>query len=634
MDALTRTFVVGTAGHVDHGKSSLVTRLTGIDPDRLQEEKERELTIDLGFAWLELPGGQTVSIVDVPGHERFIKNMLAGVGGIDAALLVVAADEGPMPQTLEHLAILDLLEIGTGVVAVTKRDLVDEDWLDLVIEETRETLTGTALEGAPIVAVSSTTGAGIEELVRRLEGVLPDASDSALRGRARLPVDRVFSVAGFGTVVTGTLAGEALNVGQEVELLPSGRRGRVRGLQTHGAAVEQAVPGSRVAVNVTGVDRDEVQRGDLLTVPGWVRPTLMLDAFLRLTSSAPRPLEQNDPVDFFVGATERAAHVTLLDANEIAPGQEGWVQIRFTEALPVVEGDLFIVRQASPSLTIGGGRVVNAHPRRHRRFRGEVIAELDTRLSGTPVELVAQQVAEGPVALAQILRALDLDHEAGMAAAAGAIEEGRIRPVGESANGILTGSVVLIDSRQYERLAENVRRHISSYHSQNPLRRGMPREEVRSRSGLDARLFDLLVRSLNDDGVVVDRGDSLALPTFEVRLTERQQDITSRYLAALKADPHSPPAPDEFGIDRELLGVLEGRGELVQIAGNVAYDASVLDRIRTETLAIVERDGSITLAGFRDHFGTSRKYAQAVLEYFDEQRVTRRAGDERVRGNG
>jgi selenocysteine-specific elongation factor len=634
MDALTRTFVVGTAGHVDHGKSSLVMRLTGIDPDRLQEEKERELTIDLGFAWLELPGGQTISIVDVPGHERFIKNMLAGVGGIDAALLVVAADEGPMPQTLEHLAILDLLEIGTGVVAVTKRDLVDDDWLDLVIEETRETLAGTALEGAPIVALSSTTGAGIEELVGRLEQVLSSASGSALRGRARLPVDRVFSVAGFGTVVTGTLAGEALNVGQEVELLPSGLRGRVRGLQTHGASVERAVPGSRVAVNVSGVDRDELQRGDLLTVPGWVRPTLMLDAFLRLTSSAPRPLEQNDPVDFFVGASERAAHVTLLDANEIAPGQEGWVQLRFTEALPVVEGDLFIVRQASPSLTIGGGRVVNAHPRRHRRFRGEVIAELDTRLSGTPVDLVAQEVAEGPVALGQILRALDLDLDIGMAAAAEAIEEGRIRPVGEGANGKLSGSVVLIDARQYERLAEQVRRHISSYHVHNPLRRGMPREEVRSRSGLDARLFDQMVRSLNDDGVVVDRGDAIALPNFVVRLTERQEDMTSRFLAALRAGPYSPPAPEEFGIDRELLGVLEGRGELVQIAGNVAYDAGVLDRIRAETLAIIERDGSITLAGFRDHFGTSRKYAQAVLEYFDEQRVTRRAGDERVRGSG
>lgn len=629
----TRTFVVGTAGHVDHGKSTLVTRLTGIDPDRLQEEKDRALTIDLGFAWLELPGGRAISIVDVPGHERFIKNMLAGVGGIDAAMLVVAADEGPMPQTREHLAILDLLEIDVGLVALTKRDLVDEEWLELVREETREALAGTVLADAPIIPVSAVTGEGCDELVRQLEALLETVGESRTRGRARLPVDRVFSVAGFGTVVTGTLAGDSLTIGQEVELLPSGRRGRVRGLQTHGRTVETAVPGSRVAVNITGVDRDEVVRGDLLTVPGWVRPTRMLDARIRMTASAPEPLEQNDPVDFFVGSAERAAHVTLLDAEEIPPGEEGWVQIRFSEPVPVVEGDLFIIRQASPSLTIGGGRVVNAHPRRHRRFRPEVIAELETRFRGSPAELLAQRVVEEPGTLRDLARDLEFDEGTALEAARTALAEGRLRSIGANGAADVSLATFLIDRERYERTAEAIRAQVSRFHAQNPLRRGMPREEVRSRSGSSPRFFDRIIASLEAEGVVTAIDDVLALPNFEIRLTPEQNAAVERFLKALKASAYSPPSPDEFGLDRELLGVLEGRGEVCVVGPNVVYDRATLERMRDETLAIIERDGSITLAGFRDHFGTSRKYAQAVLEYFDEQRITRRSGDERVRGS-
>ncbi|HET9015491.1 MAG TPA: selenocysteine-specific translation elongation factor, partial [Thermomicrobiaceae bacterium] len=313
MDTQRQTYVIGTAGHVDHGKSTLVRALTGIDPDRLREEKERSMTIDLGFAWLTLPSGREVSIVDVPGHERFIKNMLAGVGGIDAALLVVAADEGPMPQTDEHLAILDLLGVSRGLVVLTKVDAVDADWRDLVVEETREKLVGTTLEDAPIVPVSSLTGEGLDDLRAAIDAMLDRVPPHREAGRPRLPIDRVFSVAGFGTVVTGTLLDGPLQLGQEVEVLPAGRRGRVRGLQSHRTREERANPGSRTAVNLSGIAVEELRRGDVLTTPGWLTPTRLLDARVRLVPDSPVPLEQNDEVDLFIGSAETTARVTLLD---------------------------------------------------------------------------------------------------------------------------------------------------------------------------------------------------------------------------------------------------------------------------------------------------------------------------------
>ena len=626
----TRAFVVGTAGHVDHGKSSLVQRLTGIDPDRLQEEKERELTIDLGFAWLELPNGQEISIVDVPGHERFIKNMLAGVGGIDAAMLVVAADDGPMPQTREHLAILDLLEISTGVVVLTKRDLVDDDWLELVEAETRETLLGTRFENAPIVAISSITGDGVEDLLVTLAAVLEDVDTAASRGRARLPVDRVFAVSGFGTVVTGTLNGDSFEVGEEVELLPSELRGRIRGLQTHGQQVGKALPGSRVAMNISGVDRDQVERGELVTTPGWMEATTMLDARLRLAESAPRTLEQNDPVDFFVGSSERAAHVTLLDAEEIQPGEAGWVQIRFEQPVAAADGDLFVIRQASPSLTIGGGRVVNAHPRRHRRFRPDVLAELEARLLGNPADLLVQALTTGPDQLAALAEELGLERDVVLDAADQAADDGRMRLLGTRED--LTLQTVVMLAPDYENVAIDVRNQIARFHAGNALRRGLPREELRSRLGLSPRVFDALVARLELDSYLKTDDDVLASPSFEIRLTEEQQANAKRFLDALETEPFSPPSPEDFGVSRDLLAVLEARGDVVLVDTGIVYSHRAFQEMRETTLRTIDETGSITLAIFRDRFKTSRKYAQAVLEYFDDQRITRRSGDERVRG--
>ena len=368
-------YVIGTAGHVDHGKSTLVKALTDIDPDRLPEEKEREMTVDLGFAWMTLPSGREVSIVDVPGHERFIKNMLAGVGAIDLALLIVAADESVMQQTREHLAILDILQIKRGLVVVTKTDLVDEELVELVKAEVEDAVAGTSFEGCPMVGVSAYTGAGLEELKVVIDDILDQTGARRDLGRPRLPVDRCFSISGFGTVVTGTLIDGFFAVGQEVELAPSGMRGRIRGLQSHKARVEQSNPGVRLAVNLSGIARNDIQRGEFVTLPGWLRSTRRLDARLRMVKGAPHPLRHNAGITFHLFTSEVGARVRLLDADRLAPGEEGWIQLLLDDPVPMVKGDYFVLRSAED--TLGGGQIVDPNPRRrHRRFNQETIEQL------------------------------------------------------------------------------------------------------------------------------------------------------------------------------------------------------------------------------------------------------------------
>ena len=630
--AAGRTFVVGTAGHVDHGKSTLVKTLTGIDPDRLREEREREMTIDLGFAWLELPGGLTVSVVDVPGHERFIKNMLAGVGGIDAALLVVAADEGPMPQTAEHLAILDLLEIERGIVVLTKRDLVDDEWLELITEETRERLIGTALANAPIVAVSSTTGAGLDDLRTTLAGMLAEMPERAENGKPRLPVDRAFTVAGFGTVVTGTLVGAPLEVGQEIELLPQGLRVRVRGLQSHGRKVERALPGARTAVNLSGIERDVVARGNVLTTPGWLEPTTMLDARLRVTRDAPQALEQNDAVDVFIGAAEALGNVTLLDVERLLPGEEGWVQIRLGSPIVAAAGDRFIVRQPSPSLTIGGGRVIDPHPRRHRRFRSDVITELETRATGTPEDRLLQFLSDGASEVKAVAEHLSLELNAVRDIIAALRERDEVVVLGAAVEGAIAPNRLIARRDRVERARERIVALLADYHRRQPLRRGMPKEELKSRVDLAGRAFDATMQTLTLGGALADLGSLVALAEHGITLTAQQQTLADRFIAALAANPNAPPSPEDYGVNSDLLAALSELGQLVRMADNVVFGASQLAEIQRVTLALIDERGQLTLAEFRDHFGSSRKYAQAVLEYFDQTRVTRRVGDARVRG--
>ena len=388
-------YVVGTAGHVDHGKSTLIQALTGINPDRLPQERERGMTIDLGFAWLTLPSGQEVSIIDVPGHERFVRNMLAGVGGIDMALLVVAADEGVMPQTREHLAILDLLHVRRGLVALTKADLVDEDLLELAEMETVEALQDTVLEDAAIITLSARTGQGLDTLLQKMDEILAATSPRPDLGRPRLAVDRSFTVSGFGTVVTGTLIDGTLRVGQDVELVPSQRRGRIRGLQSHRQKLTEADPGRRLAINISGVSYDKAERGETVTTSGWLQPTTMLDAKVKLLADAPRPMKHNARVSFHSHVSETGARIRLLDARQLLPGREAWAQIHLTDPVPLVKGDFFVVR--STETTIGGGKVVDPFPRRHRPFTASVLKSLQAMEEGTLEELILGAVDQwGP----------------------------------------------------------------------------------------------------------------------------------------------------------------------------------------------------------------------------------------------
>ena len=634
--------VIGTAGHVDHGKSTLVNALTGIDPDRLKEEKARGMTIDLGFAWMDLdmPDGAhtSVGIVDVPGHIDFIKNMLAGVGGIDAALLIIAADEGVMPQTREHLAILDLLAVPAGVVVLTKIDLIDDpDWLDLVELDVAEVLSNTRLATAPIVRVSATTGAGLDELRRALAAVLHELPPRRNRGRPRLPTDRVFTLSGLGTIVTGTLSDGFLALGDTVELLPAGISARVRGLQSHKRAIEQAEPGSRVAINLSGVSTDDVHRGDVVTRPGAFQPTKLIDVYFRLLHDAPRALAHNQRVDFFAGASEIGAHARVLGTQEIAPGAEGWLQLRLDQPVVVVAGDRFVLRQPSPSLTLGGGVVLSPHPRRRwRRFDPAVLARFETLSHGAPDTVLLQTLARKPfVEPAALLAASELDATAGAAALAELRSQRALKEIGGE------GQPLLVSWERWQTLLTQIDRLLAHFHKQAPLRQGMPRGELRSRlqpllpgAALTVRLFNAIVAAAQADAVIAADDAMVWQTAFAVRLAPAQDAAVARTLAAFAAAPYAPPNQAEalhlLGGDEELLAMLLERNELVRIGGDVLFRRDDLAALMAGVLEHLRAAGTITLAEVRDRFQTTRKYAQAVLEEMDARRLTRREGDVRV----
>ncbi|MGI9252965.1 MAG: selenocysteine-specific translation elongation factor, partial [Thermomicrobiales bacterium] len=625
--------VIGTAGHVDHGKSTLVKALTGIDPDRLAEEKARSMTIDLGFAWLNLPGGRQVSVVDVPGHERFIKNMLAGIGGIDAALFIVAADEGPMPQTIEHLAILDLLGVDRGVIALTKADAVDDEWLGMVTEEVRDRMKGTVLEQAAIVPVSALTGRGLDDLRTALAAALDGAPARSSGGKPRLPIDRVFTVAGFGTVATGTLSGGALSVGQDLRVEPSGLPVRVRGLQSHQKKSERALPGSRVAVNLAGVAVEDLHRGDVHAPAGMQKPSQRIDARLRLLDDSPVTLEQNDEIDFFTGAAELPAWVTLLDRERLEPGDTGWVQFRFRAPVAVLKGDRFIIRRPSPSQTIGGGEVIDPSPPRHKRFRPEVLGALETLAQGSPDELALHALESMPREVKELRGAIaGLAPEHVDAAIAQLAAEGDILVLGGNPTALKPADWI-VSLPVWDGLIDRLTRLLAAFHAAQPLRKGMPREEVRSRLKVaPPKLFDDIAAAAAARGLIAGDAATLRLPGFAIALDPASRAAADRFLAALREQPFSPPAPADFGLDPATAGALEDMAEVVRVAEGILYDPTAFQQIVEGVMSAIDRDGAIALATYRDLFSTSRKYAQATLAHLDQTRITRRVGDERVRG--
>ena len=634
--------VVGTAGHVDHGKSTLVQALTGIDPDRLKEEKSRGMTIDLGFAWFDLalsPGqaAEPIGVVDVPGHIDFIKNMLAGVGGIDAALLVIAADEGVMPQTREHLDILDLLAVPSAVVALTKIDMVDDDeWLDLVELDIGELLQTTRFADAPIVRVSPMTGQGMDDLRAALAQALAELPPRRNRERPRLPVDRVFSLSGFGTIVTGTLSDGRLEVGDDVEILPEGTAARVRGLQTHKHQVTRGEPGSRLAINLSGVSTDEVHRGEVVARSGTLHPTRMIDVTFRLLPDAVKPLRHNIAVSLFTGASETPARVRLLGKERLEPGEEGWLQLRLERPVVVAPGDRYILRQPSPSETLGGGAVLDAHPRRRwRRFDDAVLKRLRVLSAGAPDDVVLDTVAGRPyLDASEVVATSALDVDIARAALDDLLRGGAIVALPASPAPLLVSATQRDDA--YGRLQEI----LSEYHGQYLLRSGMPKGELRTTlqermSGrLDAKAFNALVESAQEGNVIDVSGETVRLPGFVVELSAEQQERVQRVLDALAAASVTAPSQADvlrqLGGDEELFQMLLEQGRIVRIGDGIVYRAEDFDNFAQAVRNHILTNESITLAETRDMFGTSRRYAQAILEELDGRGVTRRVGDARV----
>ncbi len=618
--------VVGTAGHVDHGKSTLVEALTGIDPDRLKEEKDREMTIDLGFAWLKPGDGyDEIGIVDVPGHRDFIENMLAGIGGIDLALMVIAADEGVMPQTKEHLAILDLLEIQSGIIVLTKVDLVDDlDWLELVTLEVFEALQSTALADAPVYQVSAINGQGIDELRRALITQLNELPPRYDEGRPRLPIDRVFSIPGFGSIVTGTLVGGDLDVGEAVEIQPTGIRGRIRGLQTHQTKLQKARPGSRVAVNISGVSTDDLRRGDVLAQPGSIRSTVLCDVRYRHLPDVRLPLQHNEEVKFFVGAAEVVARVRILGKKQIQAGEQGWLQLALRESVAISRGDRFILRRPSPSETLGGGQVIDPHPgRKHRRFRPEIVNRLESLSQGSPYDLMFDKLKQSePILVTQLLDTGDMDHD---------IAEKAWQQL--TAAGIaLAVSGYALSKTGWENLLIRLLAALSQYHENNPLKLGMHREEMRSRLHIPNALFGALIDQGKLQGNLAEIVTILKLPEHSISFTPEQQQTIANLVTRFNRSGINSPSVKEVKamLGPEVYAALIDLEQIVQINEEVVYQVTDFVDFVNKIEEYLREHGKANAGQIRDLLATSRKYAIAILEYLDEEGITHREGDFRL----
>lgn len=622
--------ILGTAGHIDHGKTELIKALTGVDTDRLREEKERGISIELGFARLALPDGTAVGVVDVPGHERFVRTMLAGAAGVDVILMVVAADEGVMPQTREHLDIIDLLGVHSGVVALTKADLVGEEEIQLVREEVEELIAGTALQGAPIIPVSSLTGEGLEDLVAALGELIRAIDDRSSLGPARLPVDRVFSLAGHGTVATGTLWSGAVSPGDKLEVYPGGGMARVRSVQVHDRAVDRAEAGQRTALGLAGTAKDEIARGDTLGTPGALHVARMLDARLRLVRTA-KPLANRARVHLHVGTSEALARVVLLETDELGPGEEALVQIRLESPLVTERDDLFVVRSYSPVSTIGGGRVIDPAPRRHRRLRDDVLEALTVLDEGAPEDVLLHTV-----------------DEAGLEGLSEEDLSGKLGPSWEeTAEGLVSaGRLVRLGGRVYtseglSRAEDRASGILEVFASESPLEWGMSAEELRGKLSrrFDRRVLDALLSRLSDSGVLSRRGDLVRLGAEEVALSDSQarlaKSIESRLLEAGPNVPTLDELRDEFGSSGDfdaIVKLLSESGRVIKVTSTLLFHPAVLDGVRSAIVRHFESQRDLGVPSFKDIVGVTRKYAIPLLEYFDREGTTMRSGNIRVRG--
>lgn len=624
--------VIGTAGHVDHGKTALIRALTGHETDRLPEERARGISIDLGFAHFTLPSGRRAAIVDVPGHERFVHNMLAGAAGIDLALLVVAADEGVMPQTTEHIHILDLLGLRHGVIALTKADLVDADFIALAEADVREAVAGTFLETAPVVPVSAVSGAGLPDLLDALDGALAAAPGREARGLTRIPIDRVFTRPGFGTVVTGTVAAGRIGVDDRLDLLPDGTMVRVRGLQVHGEPVSAAAAGQRVAVNLQGIEHSDVQRGDVLAAPGTLQPTQAFAGTLRLLPSA-APLRHGRPVHVHVGTAEAVARVVLLGADELASGDEGFAVLRCDRPLVTARGDRFIIRSYSPVTTIGGGVVLQT-PVTFRRSNREALATLQRLAAGGDDSAVAEALRQ---AGARLSSRQALAHAAGVDEAAAAAELERLLAAGEA---VRIGDAY-IDGQAFAALSEAIASFVATAVKQHPLRVGVSREHLRQQAapGLDGRQFAQLLDALHEQEAITLQRDRVLPPDGLPPLPPDLDRAVTAVATALREGGLAPPGPDALArlvpaaADvTDVLQYIAATGAAVSLTDGIWMHEEAVAQAANTISACLRETGEATMSVLRERLGTSRKYAVPLLEYMDRLGITRRHGDVRTLG--
>ena len=625
--------IMGTAGHIDHGKTTLIKALTGIDCDRLVEEKKRGITIELGFAFMDLPGDRRLGIIDVPGHERFVKNMVAGAAGIDFVTLVIAADEGIMPQTREHMEICSLLGIQHGFVALTKIDMVEPDWLDLVTEEVRDFTQGTFLEGAPIVPVSSITGEGIPDFIKTLDALCRKVPDRSNSGIFRLPVDRVFTMRGFGTVITGTLISGCIRTGDPVMIYPSKITSKVRGIQAHNQTVEQAAAGMRTAINFQGLEKAVINRGDVLSTPESLFPSFMVDILLEYLPGNPKVLKNRTRVRFHSGTSEILGNVILLNADEMQPGQSAPAQIRLDAPITVVKDDRFVIRSYSPVRTIGGGRVINPIPAKHKRFQPDVVEGLKHLLEADFESVVAYQTETCGVKGVSFNELRIMTN----------LPEKRLQ---QMLHGLLSRQTLIqvekdpptyIHRRAYDQLKQDALGCLEAYHEANPLKAGMSKEELKSKLPpfLGPKLYNLLLGQTSKEGAIVAEEDLIRLAAHRISLEEDQADIRNRILDAYRKSGLQPPyfndLCDQMNISenraKEVLMLLVNEGTIVKIKEDLYFEAGAVDALKERLVSFLTENGEIATPQFKEMTGVSRKFVIPLIEYFDSKNVTIRIGD-------
>ncbi|MBI9090841.1 MAG: selenocysteine-specific translation elongation factor [Desulfobacterium sp.] len=629
--------ILGTAGHIDHGKTSLIRALTGIETDRLKEEKQRGITIELGFASITLPGGELVGIVDVPGHEKFIKNMVAGASGIDLVAMAIAADEAVMPQTREHMEICTLMGIKYGFIALTKIDLVDEELMELAIEDIRDFTRGTFLEDAPIVPVSSTTGEGLDRFTETLDKICHEIPERPFSPIFRLPVDRVFSMKGFGTVITGTLASGKVDVGENIMIFPSKITSKVRGIQVHGKSVETVAAGTRTAINFQGLDKESVNRGDILSTEETLHPSHMVDAELLYISANPKPAKPRTRIRFHSGTSEIIGNMVLLDRETLQPGDTACVQIRLETPVCCVKGDRFVIRSYSPIKTIGGGQILNPMPRKHKLFDEKIIQGLSDLVTSTNEETLSFFIKEGGFQGAQFtdLRLMTNISDKKL--------DGTLQKMLASRTIVLSDKErrVYVHGEMFNTLAGQMEEKLAEYHKANPLKEGMPKQELKSKfralRDKESKLFPLVIARLAKDGKVEQEQNSVRLAAHEVALQVDQEEVKQKISAIYKGSGLTPPffrtICTDIDVDQknaaDVLHMLIDDKSIVKTKDDLYFDAAAIAALENDLVGFLNENGEITTPQFKDMTGISRKFVIPLIEYFDSINLTIRVGDTR-----